>query len=137
MSRKGCSPTTLGWRTYVLKRITTPRPHAGRGHEGILRVLREGPRIQSGGHAGSIEIYDHSAHYIDRAQCARKACGIPSEVVEARRAREESCIARTCAGGEAEAFGESIIRRDMKWTLDSAQPLGDELGSVFHGGEPA
>ena len=24
----------------------------------------------------------------------------------------------------------------VKWTLDSAQPLGDELGSVFHGGEP-
>ena len=25
----------------------------------------------------------------------------------------------------------------VQWTLDFAQPLGDELGSVFHGGEPA
>lgn len=42
-----------------------------------------------------------SAHGRDRGR-ARKACGIPSEVVEAGRAREESCIARACAGGEAE-----------------------------------
>lgn len=113
MSRKGCSLTTLGWGTYVLKRITTPRPHAGRGYEGILRVLREGPRIRSGGHAGSIEIWNHPVHYIDRGQCARKACGIPPQVMEAGRAREEPCIARACAGGETEAFRESTIRRDM------------------------
>ena len=42
-----------------------------------------------------------SAHGRDHGH-ARKACGIPSEVVEAGRAREESCIARACAGGEAE-----------------------------------
>lgn len=121
MSRKGCSPTTLGWRTYVLKRITIPRPHAGRGYEGILRVLREDPRIRSGGHAGSTEIWDHPVHYIDRGQCTRKACGIPPQVMEAGRAREEPCIARACAGGEAEAFGESIIHRDMpEGDLDGA-----------------
>lgn len=58
VSRKGCSTTTLGWSRYMLKRITTPRPHAGRGHEEILQVLRESPRIRSRGHAGSIEIWN-------------------------------------------------------------------------------
>lgn len=42
-----------------------------------------------------------SAHGRDRGH-ARKACGIPSEVVEAGRAHEESRIARACTGGEAE-----------------------------------
>lgn len=102
VSRRGCNPTTLGWRTYALKRITTPRPRASRGYEGILRVLRAGPRIRSGGHAGSIEIWNHSIHYIDSAQCAQKACSVPPQVMEAGRAREEPCIARTRAGGEAE-----------------------------------
>lgn len=41
-----------------------------------------------------------SAHGRDRGH-ARKACGIPSEVVEAGRAREESRIARARAGGGA------------------------------------
>jgi acyl-CoA thioesterase len=38
-----------------------------------------------------------------------------------------------CRVDEARA-GHAVC--SLKWTLDSAQPLGDELGSVFHGGEP-
>lgn len=126
MSRKGCSPTMPGWKTYVLKRITTPRPRAGRGHEGILRALREGPRIQSGGHAGSIEIWNHSVHYIDRAQCARKACGIPPQVMGARRACEEPCIARACAGGEAASGSPSYAGtcRKVTWMAEAHPPTG-------------
>jgi hypothetical protein len=47
-------------------------------------------------------------------------------------------VRHVCVGfhhiiGNPEVVGNLKI---VKWTLDSAQPLGDELGSVFHGGEP-
>ena len=51
-----------------------------------------------------------------------------------------STLLRSCPtprlSSASRASRSPMISSRLKWTLDSAQPLGDELGSVFHGGEP-
>lgn len=92
-------------------------------------VIREARSNRTVSERGSRQGANLSVRCVHRKDCTMSGTACPvctGLLVLCRGCRTRSCI------GHCREY-----ERRMKWTLDSAQPLGDELGSVFHGGEPA